>query len=113
VDADRIFHIAGMAHEMNRRWCELCGDPSQIPWEEAPGWQTQSAMKGVRAVLDGATPAELHAAWVREKEAEGWGYGPQKDPEKRVHPCMVPYSDLPPEQKAKDAIFIAVVEGLR
>jgi hypothetical protein len=113
MDSERIHEIAGFAHEMNRRWCELHDDDSQVPWNDAPGWVVQSAMKGVRAVLEGTTPAELHETWVKEKEAEGWGYGPVKDPEKKTHPCIAPYSDLPAEQKAKDRIFIAVVEALK
>ena len=27
----------------------------------------------------------------------------------KIHPCLVPYEDLPEEQKEKDALFIAVV----
>lgn len=32
---------------------------------------------------------------------------------KRYDPCFVPYEELPPEQKAKDALFIGVVHALR
>ena len=34
---------------------------------------------------------------------EGWTYGPPpKDNEKRTHPLLVPYSELPEEEKDKD-----------
>jgi len=113
MSSERVYEIAGKAHEMNRRWCELHGDDSQGPWSEAPGWQTKSAMNGVRAALAGATPAELHANWMLEKVDQGWNYGPEKDPENKSHPCIVAYAELPAEQRAKDSIFHAVVESMR
>jgi hypothetical protein len=39
-------------------------------------------------------------------------YGEVKDAEKKTHPCIVPYKDLPPEQQAKDHLFKAVVSAL-
>ena len=35
-----------------------------------------------------------------------------KNPETKEHPCFVPYDELPEAQKAKDAIFGAVVRGV-
>lgn len=37
---------------------------------------------------------------------------PNKDPEKKVHPCMVPYDQLPKEQQVKDAIFVGIVHAM-
>jgi len=34
-----------------------------------------------------------------------------EDPEKKEHPCFVPYTELPPEQKAKDHIFVGVARA--
>jgi hypothetical protein len=47
-----------------------------------------------------------------KRNGDGWKYGPVKDPEKKEHPCFVPYDRLPTEQKAKDYIFGAVVKSL-
>jgi hypothetical protein len=107
--------IARATHEMNRLFCQLIGDFSQPPWKEAPDWQRESAAAGVQAVLDGTTQTaeDQHVQWVRQKLDDGWTYGPEKDAEKKTHPCLVPYHKLPPEQQAKDAIFRAVVHGLR
>lgn len=105
--------IAEMAHEINRTYCLLIGDASQPPWGEAPDWQKASAIAGVkflRANPD-AGPAAAHESWLRVKEAEGWEYGPVKDPESKRHPCMVPYSALPREQRLKDMLFHAIVRG--
>lgn len=107
----KIEQIARMTHEMNRRWCQLIGDDSQVAWEDAPQWQKDSAIAGVRAVLSGEanTPEEQHQCWLDLKNEEGWVYGPVKDPEKKTHPCMVPYAELPAYQRVKDSIFRAVV----
>lgn len=106
-------HIACVAHEVNAAYCRALGDDSQAPWNEAPEWQKESALDGVRFHLESeSTPEESHANWLRGKEADGWSYGPVKDPEKKEHPCFLPYEDLPTEQKAKDHIFRAVVTAL-
>lgn len=106
--------IAKVAHEVNRAYCTAIGDDSQPEWDVAPEWQRESAIAGVQAHLDGAlTPEESHESWSAVKLAEGWTYGEVKDPEAKTHPCLVPYSDLPLEQRVKDYLFGAVVRSLR
>jgi hypothetical protein len=100
---------ARAAHEVNRAYCLAMGDASQVPWEEAPEWQKSSARNGVAGALSGNTPEQSHEGWLAEKAATGWRYGPVKDPEKKEHPCFVPYSELPADQRAKDDLFITTV----
>ena len=50
-----------------------------------------------------------HTRWMREKLANGWGYAPVRDNEKKYHPCLVPYEELPAEERQKD---IDVVENI-
>lgn len=112
---DPLIEAAARAtHEANRAWCIHNNDHSQLPWDTAPEWQRESARKGVIGVIrDGNGPRESHASWLAEKEATGWRYGPVKDVDKKEHPCMVPYDELPPEQRAKDSIFVNVVCAFR
>ena len=106
--------IARTCHEVNRAYCQALGDMSQPSWEDAPGWQKESALMGVRLHLGGDHgPEASHESWMAQKLAEGWVYGPVKNPEKKEHPCMVPFLELPKEQQAKDFIFRAVVHSLR
>ncbi len=109
-----IHDIARVCHEVNRAYCEALGDNSQPTWELAPQWQKDSAVKGVifHAEHPEATPADSHASWLREKEAAGWTYGPVKDPEKKEHPCFVPYDQLTVEHRVKDFLFRGVVHAL-
>lgn len=112
MTADQIEACAQAAHELNRVWCSAHGDFSQATWADAPQWQKDSAINGVKGVLAGNTPEQSHESWLAEKQATGWVYGAVKDATKKTHPCMVPYSDLPRQQKAKDMLFVGVVRLL-
>lgn len=108
----KIEACARAAHEANRAYCIAIGDESQPPWETAPEWQKMSARNGVAGALAGNTPEQSHAGWLKEKTEAGWVFGPVKDPEKKTHPCMVPYVDLPTSQKVKDTIFLSTVRAV-
>lgn len=109
-----IIDIAKVAHEINKAYCEALGDASQPTWEEAPTWQKESAIKGVEFHLENPDvgPSEIHDAWSNLKIAEGWVYGSVKAPDLKQHPCLVPYLDLPLEQRVKDFLFRQVVHSL-
>jgi len=105
---------AETAHEVNRAYCYGLGDDSQLAWDEAPKWQKQSALLGVKAIVENpALPSSaLHEGWLAQKKADGWKYGPVKDPDKKEHPCFVPFNELPVEQKVKDVLFVMTVRGV-
>lgn len=112
---DLVDYVAARAHEANRLYCQAIGDNSQPDWADAPEWQKESVRNGVKfhVAFPDAGPAASHENWLAEKEWDGWKYGPVKDPEKKEHPCFLPYDQLPLEQRRKDEIFIAVVEQYR
>lgn len=103
--------IARIAHEINRAYCGSLGDTSVPAWEDASEHQRASVLAGVNMHLGdpNVTPEQSHEAWLAMKTADGWTYGPEKNAEAKEHPCMVPYAELPPEQRAKDSLFKAVV----
>lgn len=109
-----VQRIAKTCHEANRAYCESVGDDSQMPWEQAPAWQRESACKGVIFHLTGERkPSESHESWLAQKESEGWVYGDVKDFDKKTHPCMRPYNELPVEQRTKDYIFKGIVDSFK
>lgn len=114
MNQHQIEQIARVAHEVNRAYCAAIGDNSQPDWSNAPEWQRSSAINGVQFHMSNpsAGPDSSHNAWLAEKEAAGWKYGPVKDAEYKEHPCFVPYDELPVEQRAKDYLFRGVVHAM-
>jgi hypothetical protein len=106
--------IAEIAHETNRIYCQTIGDYSQMGWDFSEQWQRLSSMDGVRAIERGVVtrPEQSHENWLKHKEDEGWLWGPEKDPDKKLHPCMVPFKELPHEQQMKDHLFFTIVMTL-
>lgn len=43
-----------------------------------------------------------HDVWARQRIADGWTYGATRDDERKEHPCLVPYRDLPDSEKQYD-----------
>lgn len=112
-----VASIAQICHEANAAYCRTIGDNSQPSWNDAPQWQKDSAIKGVefhlKALAAGTTPSPSasHDSWLEEKRADGWKYGPVKNPDTKEHPCFMPYDGLPLEQRLKDYIFGAIVKA--
>lgn len=44
----------------------------------------------------------VHENWSAARIAEGWTLGEVRDDEKKTTPCLVPYSQLPEEEKEYD-----------
>lgn len=105
--------IAEVCHEANRALCKANREEA-FAWSEAPENQRSSAVAGVEYMLKypSVPDSAQHDAWMAHKAADGWRYGPVKSVEEKTHPCMVPYEELPPEQRVKDALFRAVVTAL-
>lgn len=108
------YEVAAITHAANRILCEAIGDTTQPTWAEAPDWQRDSAVAGVAAIARGTvlSPEQSHESWLKQKLADGWVYGEAKDPGKKTHPCMLPYSQLPDAQKAKDRLFLLIANAL-
>lgn len=111
----KVEDIARACYEANRALCLAIGDDSQKHWDETEDWQRESSVLGVKWRLENpdAPASAQHDEWVKEKLKHGWSYGTVKNPEQKVHPCVVPYDRLPIEQRAKDALFVGVVNSLK
>ena len=112
---DKILRIAEVAHTVNKSYCEAIEDNNQPEWKNAPEWQTDSVIHGVEFILNNpdATPEDTHNYWLKYKTSYGWVHGPEKNEQKQTHPCLVPFDELPSEQRAKTFIFNAIVKCLR
>jgi hypothetical protein len=107
--------IAHVCHEANRALQIEQADPTievSPLWADLDEETRQSAVVGVKGVIDGNTPEESHALWCEYKRDAGWATGPVKDLSKKEHPLLVPYDDLPESAKIKDALFVGIVRAL-
>ena len=107
--------IASVIHDANRRLQIIQGDPRPSPlWDEAPEYQARESVASVELVLADPerTPEQNHQGWVDRLIADGWTQGPVKDEQAKTHPLLVPFGELPEEQKQKDRLFIAIVRAL-
>ena len=106
--------IAEVCHELIRAFCRTIGDPVQPTWADAPTWQRESAVNGVKFAImfPDALPSAQHDAWLQDKVAAGWVRGPVKDERAKTHPCIVPYGELPTAQRMKDKLFMDCARAL-
>ena len=44
----------------------------------------------------------VHDVWAIGRIKEGWTYGLERNDVKKIHPCLVPYEELPETEKEYD-----------
>ena len=104
-------------------------NPSMRPWEELPRRLKESNLRQVEDIwktfhlinctialsTSGREPIfefteseteflaeKEHEQWVNERLKKGWVYGRNRDDQKKIHDCIVPWEVLPEEQRQKD-----------
>ena len=49
-----------------------------------------------------AMAKNVHEIWAQTRIAQGWQYGPERNDAEKRHPMLIPYEDLPEEEKVYD-----------
>lgn len=44
----------------------------------------------------------VHEEWAKTRIEQGWTYGEKRDDANKKHPCLVPYDELPDDEKVYD-----------
>ena len=44
----------------------------------------------------------VHEVWSKTRIEQGWTYGEKRDDVLKQHPCLIPYEELPEEEKVYD-----------
>ncbi len=44
----------------------------------------------------------VHEVWAETRIEQGWTYGEERSDELKHHPCLIPYDELPEEEKVYD-----------
>lgn len=49
-----------------------------------------------------ALAENVHDQWALGRIKDGWQYGPERNDKVKLHPCLVPYNELPESEKEYD-----------
>lgn len=44
----------------------------------------------------------VHEIWAQKRISQGWSYGEERNDTLKMHPCLVPYEELPETEKEYD-----------
>lgn len=44
----------------------------------------------------------VHEVWAQTRIEQGWTYGAERNDALKHHPCLIPYEDLPEEERVYD-----------
>lgn len=91
----QIRHIGWVAYQI------AAGQPYN---EVINGDQLESLLDGIRFQDEHPdnTPEQNHDNWMRMKIEQGWVFGEVKDFEKKTHPDLVQFNELPEIEQRKD-----------
>lgn len=68
--------------------------------------QRQRRIKAMQECAANSTgDAERHESWMQMHLESGWVYGEEFDPQKKTHPNLKPWDELPPSTRSKARIF--------
>lgn len=61
--------------------------------------------------LTEALAENVHENWAASRVAQGWTYGKERNDREKTTPCLLPYGELPEEEKEYDRV--TAMETLR
>ncbi len=111
-DPDGVERASVVVHQTIQAIQIELDEPPAGDWHTTTEDNREFTRSSVREAQAGQTPRQSHETWMRDKIAAGWTYGPIRDNDRKIHPLLVSYDHLAPEQRAKDAALIAVVTAL-
>ena len=81
-----------------------------LPGKCAPDWMKESTRDGVMFRINNPdkSPEDQHDNWLKHKQDTGWIYGPEKNTDRKTHPMMLPYKDVPQYEQNKDKIITSM-----
>ena len=102
-------------HDVNNAIRVHFGEKADPPLNELSKEVLVGKLNGIKKVIEnpGITPEMMHKEWMDSHIKDGWVYGEVKDFEKKTHPCLIPYEELPENQRLKDRIFVALVNSMK
>ena len=75
-----------------------------MPYLPRPQNTDDIELSGALLELVEALAKDVHEQWAAARMKDGWRYGPARDDREKLHPCLVPYEELPESEKEYDRI---------
>lgn len=82
--------------------CTIYPPEEEIMYKPEPLDTTNVELSDDLLALTERIAKNVHDVWALSRVREGWRYGEKKDSAARTTPCLVPYEELPEEEKAYD-----------
>ena len=73
-----------------------------VSYEPSPIDTSTVVLPGDLLELKECLAENTHHLWASRRRAEGWSYGPVLDEDRKRHPRLVPYDQLPESEKEYD-----------
>jgi hypothetical protein len=77
-----------------------------IPYRPQPIDTSTVDLNGLQPLLE-ALARNAHEIWARQRMKDGWSWGPARDDERKLHPSLVRYEDLPESEKNYDRVMVS------
>jgi len=112
MNADRVWEIAermqgSVAGEIRVMLGEAA--MNQSLFDDVQRHRRIEAMK--RCAAESTSDSERHESWMKMHVEGGWVYGDEFDPQKKTHPNLKPWDELPATTRSKAKVFDIVAKA--
>ena len=96
--------IDSVSYEVHYQWLSIKKGErmKQVKYTPQPIDTTAVKLPKELELLVEQMSKNVHEVWAETRIQQGWKYGEQRNDELKTHPCLVPYEELPEEEKEYD-----------
>ena len=89
-----IVDVLSRKYDLKSRWATSYNDEPSHPLD--------ANLPDALEPLVEAMAENVHNVWMQGRLAQGWTWGTERSDLRKEHPCLVPYQELPDEEKEYD-----------
>lgn len=112
--SNNITAFAQIAHKLDVAYAAAVYGENKPGWHQLPAEDRKHISDRVVYYLTdpNAVVSSLHEKWAYSKLSSGWSYGKEFNEEKKQHPLLISYSELPLTRRVADTLFMQTVQTL-